>query len=58
VEEEWDLNSKHRVEMELSLEEVADIAKNPQAESAPNQSTPPAMPAYSKDYPDGALPYA
>jgi hypothetical protein len=44
--------------MELSLEEVADLAKNPQAESAPNQSTPPAMPVYSKDYPDGVLPYA
>lgn len=58
MEEEWDLNSKHRVEMELSLEEAADLVKNPQAESAPNLDTPPAKPAYSKDYPDGVLPYA
>ena len=58
MEEDWDLNSQHRVKIELSLEEVSSYQYAPQAESAPNQGTPPADPAYSKDYPDGKLPYA
>ena len=58
MEEDWDLNSKHRVKMELSLEGVADFANNPQAESAVHVGTASACPAYSKEYPDGKLPYA